>query len=290
MSTPTEENITTGVSMTAVIVAAARAIAASRPDSLAHDTYAETFVRAVPALKPIPTRFADVPGGDANPLWGRLNRFFGLRTRVFDDFMEERLPLGARQLVILAAGLDSRALRLDLPDDCAVYELDQPQVLAFKQDVLSDIAATPVATTRFVAIDLCTDWAGVLCSAGFDPTRPTIWLAEGLFPYLSPADEAHVLATLDQLSAAGSGFCYESIPDHQPFSERGAVYREIEAQVGLDIAPLFNTERRENSLDVLRAAGWTGQQVSSREYAGRYRRPEEPDLFEDFHWTVVDKH
>jgi hypothetical protein len=96
--------------------------------------------------------------------------------------------------------------------------------------------------------------------------------------------------TLDRLSTAGSGFCYESIPGHEPFGDRCVVYREIRSRIGLDIATLFNTEDRQNSVDVLRGLGWRGDQVSSIDYAGWYHRPEEPDLFEDFHWTIVGKH
>ena len=239
---------------------------------------------------PLPTRIEDVPGGQADVLWGRLHRFFALRTRVFDDFVLSWAARGARQLVILGSGLDSRSLRLDLPSDCVVYELDRPQVVAFKRRVLHDIAATPATPTRFVGIDLCAEWPDALCAAGFDPRQPTMWLAEGLFPYLSPADERRLLTTLDRLSAAGSGFCYESIPAHEPFGDRGVVYREIRSRLGLDIASLFNTEDRENSVDVLRAAGWRGDQVSSIEHARRHRRPEAPDLFEAFHWTTVGKH
>lgn len=76
-----------GVGLTALLVAAARAIETHRPDSLAQDVYAEHFVRGAEASAHWPVRPDQAPGGDASPLWGRFARYFGLRTRVLDDFL-----------------------------------------------------------------------------------------------------------------------------------------------------------------------------------------------------------
>ncbi|OLR95116.1 hypothetical protein BJP25_08855 [Actinokineospora bangkokensis] len=282
--------MTTGVGLTAVIVAAARAIAASRPGSLSRDDYAERFVRAVPTPVAVPTRFDQVVGGDRDPLWGRCYRFFDLRTRVFDDFVVDRVACGARQVVVLGAGLDSRAVRLDLPEDCAVYELDLPDVLEFKRRALAGMAASPAASLNFVGVDLRGAWAGPLRAAGFDPTRPSAWLAEGLFPYLSAAAERAILTAVDSLASPGSAFCFESIPGHRPHGEAGAAYVEIKNRLGLDIAALFNTEPRPSSLDVLAATGWRGSCVPSMEHGTRHGGgPGPEDGFVDFHWTTVDK-
>jgi methyltransferase (TIGR00027 family) len=124
-----------------------------------------------------------VPGGTANPLWGRLGRYFGLRTRVFDDFLLGAAHGGTGQVVLLGAGLDTRAFRLGRPGGCRIFELDRPDVLAFKQDVLDDVGARPGTGRVTVAVDLCDDWAEPLGEAGFDPAGPAVWLAEGLFLY-----------------------------------------------------------------------------------------------------------
>lgn len=81
------EGVAGGVGLTALLVAAARAIETHRHDSLAQDFYAEHFVRAAPACAGWPVRLQQVPDGDADPLWGRFARYFGLRTRVLDDFL-----------------------------------------------------------------------------------------------------------------------------------------------------------------------------------------------------------
>ncbi|WP_031186902.1 SAM-dependent methyltransferase, partial [Streptomyces sp. NRRL S-1896] len=90
------------------------------------DRFAEHFVRAAPASTGWPVHPREVPDGDTNPLWGRFARYFGLRTRVLDDFLLRSVHAGnARQVVLLGAGLDSRAFRLDWPPGCVVFEVDR---------------------------------------------------------------------------------------------------------------------------------------------------------------------
>ncbi|MGW7658284.1 class I SAM-dependent methyltransferase, partial [Streptomyces tendae] len=99
------EGVEGGVGLTALMVAAARAIETHRHDSLAQDIYAEHFVHAAPASADWPVRIHQVADGDANPLWGRFARYFGLRTRVLDDFLLQSVRAGgARQVVLLGAG------------------------------------------------------------------------------------------------------------------------------------------------------------------------------------------
>ena len=64
-----------------------------------------------------------------------------VRTRFFDEALL-RAARVAKQVVILAAGMDARAYRLAWPDGTTVYELDQPAVIAAKADLLADDAAT----------------------------------------------------------------------------------------------------------------------------------------------------
>ena len=66
--------------------------------------------------------------------------FQGVRTRYFDNYFQAAAEAGVRQIVLLAAGLDSRAYRLPWPDGTVVFELDQPQVLEFKREVLARTA------------------------------------------------------------------------------------------------------------------------------------------------------
>ncbi|HYB81340.1 MAG TPA: class I SAM-dependent methyltransferase, partial [Mycobacterium sp.] len=160
-------DITTSVGSTAVNVATARALEAQKPRPLAVDPFAEVFCRAVGG------RWADVLDGKAphHPLnsdWGKhFVNFQGARTKYFDDYFCRAADAGVRQVVILAAGLDSRAYRLHWPTGTTIFELDRPQVLDFKRDVLTRHGAQARAERREIAVDLREDWPQALRDSGF---------------------------------------------------------------------------------------------------------------------------
>ena len=114
-----------------------------------------------------------------------------------------------RQIVILAAGLDSRAYRLAWPDGTVVFELDQPQVLEFKHEVLAARGDAPTAERREIAVDLRDDWPQALRDSGFDPSKPSAWLAEGLLVYLPATAQHQLFAGIDSLAAPGSHVAVE---------------------------------------------------------------------------------
>lgn len=277
-----------GVALTALMVAAARAIETHLPDSLARDDYAEHFVRAAPASTNWPVRPHDVPDGDANPLWGRLARYFGLRTRMLDDVV---LAAGNRQAVLLGAGLDTRAFRLDWPPDSVVYELDQAPVLAFKQQVLDTLGARPRVTRHPVAADLRDDWARLL--PGFRPEEPTTWLAEGLLLYLPGDAEHRLIDTVDRLSAPGSTLAYEvKLVREHPAVRDNPVYTSTKAQTGIDLLALFSDEPRPDSAATLTARGWTTQVHTPFDFThhhGRGPLPEPHDTLAANRWVTATK-
>lgn len=282
-----------GVGRTALMVAAARAIETHRADSLASDPYAEHLVRAAPASADWPVRIEDVPDGDANPLWGRLGRYFGLRTRVLDDYLTEATGAGARQVVLLGSGLDSRAFRLDWPAGSVVYELDQPGVLAFKTRVFAGLGARPAATLRSIPIDLRDDWAAALLAAGFDATAPTAWLAEGVLLYLSGPAERVLIDTVDRLSAPGSALAYEVKLGVESAEVRGsAVYAATKRQIGVDLLALFDGDPRPDSATDLAGRGWSTEVRTPFDFTRRHGRgplPESPDSLASNRWVFAGK-
>ncbi|MGW3952998.1 class I SAM-dependent methyltransferase [Streptomyces sp. NPDC004752] len=264
VTTPEANGVEEGVGLTALLVAAARAIETGRPDALARDEYAEHFVRAARACVGWPLRPDEVPDGDADPLWGRLGRYFGLRTRVFDDHLLSRAEAGTRQLVLLGAGLDTRAYRLPWPSGCTVFEIDQESVLAFKQRTLDnlDTLDTPKAAPRTrrvtIAADLSRDdWPHALSAAGFDPARPTAWLAEGLLMYLPSAVERRLIAAVTAHSAPGSSLAYEVKGGVESAAVRDSpVYTAARERIGVDVLTLFNSDPRPDSATALTQHGW----------------------------------
>ncbi len=209
-----------GVGRTAVWVAAMRATETARPDRLFDDPLAGVFVAATRSGA------AEVPSGVATP--PGASEFVAIRTRFYDDYVREACAAGVRQVVILAAGLDSRAFRLDWPDGVRLFELDLPEVFAFKDSVLERHGAVAGCARITVAVDLREDWAESLTSAGFDPAAPTAWLAEGLLQYLSMAENDRLATTVTALSGQDSRLAF----DHMTSSAHSrAAVRETSEQV-----------------------------------------------------------
>ncbi|MEB3293633.1 MAG: SAM-dependent methyltransferase [Synechococcales bacterium] len=125
--------------------------------------------------------------------------YIAVRTRFFDDFLANSQ---INQVVLLAAGLDTRAYRLPWTPDMAVYELDHPEVLAYKADLLK--YTSPSCKHHLIAADLTQPWEEKLLSAGYSPTSPSVWLIEGLLMYLSEAQVHALLASVSNLSTHGS--------------------------------------------------------------------------------------
>jgi methyltransferase (TIGR00027 family) len=211
-------DLATSVGATATMVAAARAIATNADQPLINDRFAEPLVRAVGVdfLTKLATGELAAAEVDDDEVPWKLEHMpvaMAVRTRFFDSFFLDATQAGIRQAVILASGLDARAYRLDWPVGMTVFEVDQPQVIAFKTTTLADLGAEPTADRRTVAVDLRNNWPAALIEAGFDKSQPTAWIAEGLLGYLPPEAQDRLLDNISALSAAGSRLATEAIPD-----------------------------------------------------------------------------
>lgn len=276
-------DITTSVGSTALFVAASRALEARKPEPLALDPYAELFCRAAGG------EWADVVDGTATGALGqRMNSEFGAhfvsfqgaRTKYFDAYFAKAATAGVRQIVVLAAGLDSRAYRLPWPDGTVVYELDQPQVLEFKRNVLSEYGDQPTAERREIAIDLRDDWPVALTAAGFDPTEPSAWIAEGLLIYLPATAQEQLFAGIDALSAPGS---WAAVEEGRPmpaaiFEAKQREEREA-GEEGTFFTLTYN-EQHAPAADWFGARGWTAEATALPAYLdslGRSIPSDDPD-------------
>ncbi|MGY4712932.1 class I SAM-dependent methyltransferase [Mycolicibacterium sp. CBM1] len=231
-------DLASSVGATATLVAAARAAASRETEPLIDDPFAEPLVRAVGV--DFFTRMArgELPTTDDETAMGvsRMTDNMAVRTKFFDEFFLAAVAAGPatsdtphagpatsgtphagiRQAVILASGLDSRAYRLDWPHDMVVFEIDQPEVVAFKTETLARQGAAPTCERRTVSMDLRNDWATALREAGFDPLAPTAWSAEGLLGYLPPEAQDRLLDTITELSAPGSRLALDCAPPSTP--------------------------------------------------------------------------
>ncbi|MGR3278976.1 SAM-dependent methyltransferase [Acaryochloris marina NIES-2412] len=186
--------ILNGVSRLSLITAAARAIETENPDGLFKDPFAanlageDTIAKARPNVQ----KFED-----------RGTPIAIVRTRYYDDFLQSKADL-IRQVVILGAGMDTRAFRLPWPSDTHLFEIDTPDVIEYKESILED---TPSLCHRhLIAVDLKEMSADSLVAQGFQADIPTIWLMEGFIYYLDEPDVHRLLKTITDLSTPGSFF------------------------------------------------------------------------------------
>ena len=278
-------DIASSVGATAVMVAAARAAETARDGALINDPYAKILVAdaGTGAWEYMldDDFIAKVAEADAElaPLFEHMGNYQAVRTHFFDDYFARAVEAGIRQVVILAAGLDSRAFRLPWPAGTTVYEIDQPKVLEYKSATLAAHRVQPSADRREVPVDLRQDWPAALRDAGFDPAAPTAWLAEGLLMYLPADAQDRLFAQVTELSAPGSRVAAESMGMHA--EDRRERMRErfaaLTAQFGIDepmdIAELtYEDPDRAEVADWLAAHGWRAQRVESKDEMRRLDR------------------
>jgi methyltransferase (TIGR00027 family) len=280
-------DIATSVGATAVMVALARAAETGSHDPLIRDEYAATLV-GTPELAELRDRITsmfrsdgpdDPDSGDADAIdFQQMVDYQAVRTHFFDEYFGAASSIGIRQVVILAAGLDSRAYRLEWPSGTTVFEIDQPKVLEYKTATLNGAGATPSASRREVAVDLRHDWPAALRDAGFDPDVPTAWLAEGLLPFLPATAQDAMFAAIDDLSAGGSRIAIEVFGvDKAARREAEERWREVRAKreergedVSFDPFELwYHDEDTPDSADWFATRGWTTQ---ATETAGEFER------------------
>lgn len=264
-------DIVSSVGRTALGVATFRAIENERSDRIMRDDYARMFVEAAGDR-----HFIEVLA-DPDSLGARnfMPLMMGPRTKFFDDFFESATRAGAKQAVILAAGLDARAYRLDWPAGTTVYEIDQPAVLEFKDKVLSENAAKPTAQRRTVAVDLRDDWPAALQANGFDPTMPSSWSAEGLLSFLPGAAQDALFERIDALSVPGSQIAAHAMPSGTDFAKlREAAEKFFDRNPFGDQEPtdLWYDDAHADPVQWLGERGWTVQARSTMDLVTSYGR------------------
>jgi methyltransferase (TIGR00027 family) len=187
------------VAWTAHWTAAARARESQRSDRLFADPLAQALADETGLALLQDVKASSAGDGQAT--------FIAIRTRFFDDFLIDTAHRESlRQVVILAAGMDTRAFRLPWPSSTSVYEIDQPDLLRLKDSTLAREHAKPRCQRYTVGADLEQQWDDELRSAGFQPGDPSLWLAEGFFYYLDESAVRTVLEQLTSLSGPNSWF------------------------------------------------------------------------------------
>ncbi len=199
-------------SFSAEIIAAMRALESRRPEHLriCHDPYARHLIRS---------RFRRVA---QNPIVTKLIYWYlerkgpGLpagiaaRTRYIDDIVKQEVANGAKQVVIMGAGLDMRAFRLEELKDIHVFEVDFPATQQLKQRKLEAIELPERNRLSYVSIDFNRDELGeVLAKSGYDHSVKTLFIWEGVTMYLDAESIDRTLAFIASNTGNGSSLYFD---------------------------------------------------------------------------------
>jgi len=252
------------VSLTAFNVAATRAAETTRPDRLFADAYAAGFLAAAGT-----TGWAE-PSSEQRRRRGLVD-WITVRTRFLDDLLLEACMRGTRQVVILGAGLDARAFRLNWPDGLRLFELDMGGVLDFKQSVIQAEGWRPACIRAVVPVDLSEDWGPPLREAGLDEAAPVAFVAEGLLAYLSQEASDALVARAAAMSPSGSRFGLTLAS-----SRRLKAWREahLDASGGAsDYVALWRSANAERAVAWLARFGWQAKVFDVGERSASYGRP-----------------
>ena len=210
-----------GISNTALGAAICRMIEQYEPAAtrLFVDPFAEAFVGPVVHLL---LRFRGMRRLTMSQMDAITPGIFGAqvcRTRRIDDAVRAALAEGTAQLVILGAGLDSRPYRLKGLENVKVFEVDLPAVQAIKRKKIRKRLGGEPGNVVFVPIDFEAQALGpTLEAAGFDPSRRTLFLWEGVTQYLREEAVRRILAFVGG-TRAGNGivltYVLKSIIEHR---------------------------------------------------------------------------
>jgi methyltransferase (TIGR00027 family) len=202
-------------SRTAEYNAAFRAMESAKPASLRvlHDPYSHRLLP--PGLRML-RRLSAVPGVGqgletfVDRRWPGMRSSVVARTRLIDDWLTDAVRDGIEQVVMLGAGLDTRAWRLPALGRSTVYEVDHPSTSQAKQSRLATWDAD-LRRVRFVQVDFDREsFVDRLVQAGFDSAQKAAVVWDGVTNYLQPEAVDAVMRWAGGL-AAGSHFIFTYI-------------------------------------------------------------------------------
>lgn len=220
------------VSDTAYAIATVRAreVELSEGERLFEDPYAKIFAAAGDHAREGTERFLALP-------------FFRdgirLRTRHIDDVVRDAIRHGTRQLVLMGAGFDARALRLSevAQHEVRTFEIDLPALLETKRALLERSGVLLPSRVHYVACDFTSGFEAQLGEAlvarGLEPDEPVVFVWEGVTAYIGTEAVDRSLHFMATMGGAGSRVVFDFSdylldPGSLPERIRGAGFTSFE--------------------------------------------------------------
>jgi methyltransferase (TIGR00027 family) len=195
------------------------------------------------------------------------------RIRYFDDVVRNASREGFTRVVILGAGYDTRAYRIDNLKGCMkIFEIDRPETMARKTGIVQQIFGQLPDHVVFIPLDMAKgDCWQSLAEAGWSPQK-TLFLLEGLLMYLPRQAVLDLLAGIARHAGAGSAVLFDFVPqslaDGSSDAEGGQNIRTWTLGIGEPILSGFNDGE---ILPFLAGLGYSNvRSISSRDFANMY--------------------
>jgi methyltransferase (TIGR00027 family) len=205
-----------GSSKTAEIIAFVRLGESRRPENerICYDPYAIRFIsREVLEFDLRNPEKAQTSREEFERLVPGVINSTVCRVRYFDDIVKSSFNDGLEQLVILGAGYDTRAYRIDELSKIRVFEVDHPTTQSIKVAKIKEIFGSLPDHVTYVPVDFETDKLGQrLLESEYDPSKKTLFISEGVLIYLPPEAVDEILSFIVDNSGKGSAVVFDYIP------------------------------------------------------------------------------
>lgn len=187
------------------------------------------------------------------------------RTWLFDRLIAEQVHRGADLVINLAAGLDARPYRMQLPSSLEWVEVDLTDILDYKEEILG--SEKPACALRRVRMDLAeTSARRELLEQFRGRSRKALVLSEGLLIYLSAQQVGVLAADLAQLPILEHWIVDIASPGLLQMIQKNTVAQISEGAAHFQFAP-------DNGPEFFRSCGWTPSEVhSTLKTAARLKR------------------
>jgi methyltransferase (TIGR00027 family) len=178
-----------------------------------------------------------------------------LRTRVLDDAWHDARARGTRQLVLLGAGLDGRAFRLDDIGDSTVFEVDHPSTQRLKRKRARRLTSR-AQRHLYVPVDFERDkLVDALAASGHRTDAPTFWIWEGVTAYLTRQAQRATVEAIAERSAPGSRLAMTYVEPAESHQDTRSIVR-VAMVVRVFGEPFLGLMTRAEAAELLMRSGF----------------------------------